>query len=871
MSRPNKRKAATAKAKRPTEKRMRLYTFLVLALVSASLCFSQLGDIVLVGDVSSDLNLLLFLLPVVLCIVLVGAASGIALALLTGILVMLRCWWTSSTLFDIRLADPFLSVVSITVGAALMAAIVRPAMRRWPEDQDAQTSYFRRIKPQRVVATALGCLAFAFVFSYGVRGPIYLLVKPGGDEYNYAALIAGYIASLSGPFVFGEALLNGCIMSILGVMTDIYVANVKSEVWVTKLNVLFNTCFAIAMILVFLAASSFSFCAETIFATNDADLTLLSELEYLNQQVDERLKTGADISSVATGYHTAYGGSVAIIHDDIVVSSNDPAQVGSSGRAMLQSGDQDNFDHLFGEVCKYMLTGYDEETGSFSGVRGLRGNNGYLFLIDSPLEAVYRARTATLMYNAYFLLAMQVVVIFVAHRLLRRIVVRPIHRTNETLELITDGDLERRVEEHKVVEFDSLSTGINTTVAALGETVSALGETIVEIEHRNEVELATAKAIQESALPRTFPPFPEIESFDIYASMNAAKEVGGDFYDFFLIDERTLGFLIADVSGKGIPGALFMMAAKTQIENYMTTGMDLAQAILSANRHLCANNDAGMFVTVWAATLDFWSGELTYVNAGHNPPLLRHEGSWSWLTKRGGLFLGTFETAKYRSSKLTLRPGDQLLLYTDGVNEAFSVDDEEYGNDRLEAFLSDHTTLRPRELTQALRADVAAWAEGAEQSDDITILTLEFGQVAERRNMIVVPADIAQLVQVYAFIHEELSFHEAPKAVLNAIDMAVEELFCNVCNYAYPDATPQSPGEVCIGLHFEDDEPSVTVTLSDEGTPFNPLEKPREVVHADVEDMPLGGLGILIAERSVDAMEYERVGSSNVITLHKSW
>jgi serine phosphatase RsbU (regulator of sigma subunit)/anti-sigma regulatory factor (Ser/Thr protein kinase) len=873
MSRPSKRKQKEEKTAKPANKRMRTYTFIVLAVVSACLCFSQLGDIVLVGDLSSDLNLLLFLLPVVLCIVLLGAASGIVLALITGILIMLRCWWTSSTLFDIHLSDPLLSIVSITVAAALMAAIVRPATRHWPENHDAETSKFRRINSKRIIATILGCLVFAFVFSYGARGLIYLFVQPGGDEYDYATIVAGYIESLSGPFVFGEALLNGCIMSILSIATIIFKANVQSDSWMSKLNVLFNACFALAMILVFLIASSVSFCVETVSATNDADSTLLSELEYLNQQVDERLKAGTDISSVATGFHTAYGGTVVIIYDDVIVSSNDPTQVGNSGRNVLQSGNKDNFDHLFEQVCQYMLTGYDNETGSFSGVRGLRGDNGYLFVIDSPLEAVYKARTATLLYNACFLLAMQIVVIFVAHRLLRRIVVKPIHRTNDTLELITEGDLERRVDEHKVVEFDSLSTGINTTVSALGDTVSALGETIIEIEHRNEVELATAKAIQESALPRTFPPFPEIESFDIYASMNAAKEVGGDFYDFFLIDERTLGFLIADVSGKGIPGALFMMAAKTQVENYMTTGMDLAQAILCTNRHLCANNDAGMFVTVWAATLDYWSGKLTYVNAGHNPPLLRHEGSWSWLTKRGGLFLGTFETAKYRSSELTLRPGDQLLLYTDGVNEAFSVNDEEYGNDRLEAFLSEHTTLRPRELTQALRADVAAWAEGAEQSDDITILTLEFGQVAERRDMISVPADIAQLVQVHAFMHEELNFHEAPKAVFSALDVAVEELFCNVCNYAYPDATPENPGEVCVGLHFDDDEPSVTITLSDEGVPFNPLEKPREAVQAGTEadNLPVGGLGILIAERSVDGMEYERTGSNNVLTLHKSW
>jgi serine phosphatase RsbU (regulator of sigma subunit) len=259
-------------------------------------------------------------------------------------------------------------------------------------------------------------------------------------------------------------------------------------------------------------------------------------------------------------------------------------------------------------------------------------------------------------------------------------------------------------------------------------TVSALKEWIQEAERRIEQELATARAIQESALPSLFPPFPDISEFDLYACMDPAREVGGDFYDFYLLDEGVLAFLIADVSGKGIPGALFMMEAKSELSNYMQSGMDLADVVKTVNRRLCAGNEAGMFVTAWIATLDYRHGILTYVNAGHNPPLLRHNGTWSWLKNRSGLFLGTFETATYKSFQLQLESGDELLLYTDGVNEAFSVDGEEYGNDRLEAFLAAHTTMGPRDIVDALKASVDAWAAGAEQSDDITILSLDYHQ-----------------------------------------------------------------------------------------------------------------------------------------------
>ena len=170
-----------------------------------------------------------------------------------------------------------------------------------------------------------------------------------------------------------------------------------------------------------------------------------------------------------------------------------------------------------------------------------------------------------------------------------------------------------------------------------------------------------------------------------------------------------------------------MMAAKTELANYMSSGMPLNEAVQAANRRLCQSNNAGMFVTVWAATLDYTTGLLTYVNAGHNPPLLRHDGSWEWLRQRSGLFLGTFDTARYRSYQHVLTPGDELLLYTDGVTEAFSAQGEQYGEARLQAFAESHPDLSPHPMALTLRSAIARWAVGAEQSDDITILALEYG------------------------------------------------------------------------------------------------------------------------------------------------
>jgi sigma-B regulation protein RsbU (phosphoserine phosphatase) len=490
----------------------------------------------------------------------------------------------------------------------------------------------------------------------------------------------------------------------------------------------------------------------------------------------------------------------------------------------------------------------------------------YYLLAAVPSTAVFASRDSTVTWVSVTAFVLLATIYVLAARLLGKDVISPIDRTNESLAKITSGNLEETVNEAGTREFASLSAGIN-------ETVGALRGLIDEAERRNERDLAVAKEIQESALPRTFPPYPEIDAFDIFAAMSTAKEVGGDFYDFFLVDDGTLGFLIADVSGKGIPGALFMMAAKTEIENYLSTGMEPAEAIASANRKLCANNDAGMFVTVWAATLDWKTGKLTYVNAGHNYPLLRHGngGSWEWVKKKCGLFLGTFETAKYRQETLYIKPGDELLLYTDGVNEAFGTNGEEYGNDRLEAFLDAHADMHPRELVRSLRSDVARWADGAEQSDDITMLCLEYGVAPEVTGTRTVPATLEHLGEVNALIVEELEQRLCPVGVLHKVEIALEELFVNVCNYAYASSNLEEPGEVTVSYAYGTDPSSITVELRDKGVPFDPLRRDDPMKPSSIQEAKVGGLGIYMVKRTMDDIAYMRDGDENVVVFRKGW
>lgn len=304
--------------------------------------------------------------------------------------------------------------------------------------------------------------------------------------------------------------------------------------------------------------------------------------------------------------------------------------------------------------------------------------------------------------------------------LVKKLVVDNILKINGSLTAITEGHLDTVVDVRSHEEFAALSDDINSTVDTLKRYIS-------DAEARIDAELAFAKAIQHSALPSVFPPYPNRKEFDIWACMHTAKEVGGDFYDFYFVDEQTLVFLIADVSGKGIPAAMFMMTAKTLLKSYAESGMDAALVLTQANNKLCEGNDAGMFVTVWMGYLNTRTGEVTYANAGHNPPLVRHaDGSVEFVRSRPGLVLAGMEGIRYRANSIQLEPGDMLYLYTDGVTEATNADNNLYGENRLLAILEHHTNGDVHAVCENVKADVDAFVGEAPQFDDITMLSLRY-------------------------------------------------------------------------------------------------------------------------------------------------
>lgn len=313
---------------------------------------------------------------------------------------------------------------------------------------------------------------------------------------------------------------------------------------------------------------------------------------------------------------------------------------------------------------------------------------------------------------------------------IRRILIRPLstlHRaTQELVQHKMDRLEEFRLDIRTGDEVEELAHAFQYMTVELADYIRNLAAITAEKE-RIGAELEVATQIQASMLPCIFPAFPERKEFDIYASMTPAKEVGGDFYDFFLVDDNHLAMVIADVSGKGVPAALFMVIAKTLLKNCAQTGASPKQVLERVNNQLCENNDAEMFVTVWLGILDLSTGGLVAANAGHEYPALRRaEGSFELVKDKHGFVLAGMEGSRYQEYDLKLEPGDTLFVYTDGVAEATDAHEELYGTDRMLKALNQMGDVGPEALLPGVKADIDAFVGQAPQFDDITMLGLRF-------------------------------------------------------------------------------------------------------------------------------------------------
>ena len=556
--------------------------------------------------------------------------------------------------------------------------------------------------------------------------------------------------------------------------------------------------------------------------------------------------------------------------DGQVVGLTRNRHVGENGFMLIANEDLRLVSDPNGHEGKSLdVTGISLPSGAFSEIIGKTGQmftesvfekscyvmygvtEGYYIIGALPKSEVVFDRNMQL-YTTVFIEIMVFAALFVLiYFLVKKLVVENIQKINRSLEEITGGNLNVTVDVRSNEEFVSLSDDINSTV-------HTLKGYIAEAAARIDKELEFAKTIQVSTLPFVFPPYPDRTDFDIHATMDTAKEVGGDFYDFYLLDENRLAFMIADVSGKGISAAMFMMKAKTLIKSYADKESDVSMILTRANEDLCENNEAKMFVTCWMGILDFKTHTVHFANAGHNPPLVKHQdGSFEYLKVRSGFVLAGMEGMKYKSGELKLMPGDAIFLYTDGVTEATDTHNELYGDDRLKAVLDKMADASAKEICLGVKQDVDAFVGEAPQFDDITMLCL---RLTPKQSITVDPRE-DNMQDVLSFVEKTLAEAEVPKKIAVKMNIAADEIYSNIRLYS---------GATKAELECTVSENSITLVFVDNGSPYNPMDKEDPDTTLSADEREIGGLGIFMVKKTMDDVAYEYSEGMNRLTLKKN-
>lgn len=381
---------------------------------------------------------------------------------------------------------------------------------------------------------------------------------------------------------------------------------------------------------------------------------------------------------------------------------------------------------------------------------------------------------------------------------------------------------------------------------------------------RINTELDLAYNIQKGMLPSKFPAFPEHDEIDIYAMSIPAKEVGGDFYDMFLVDDTHLAICMADVSGKGVPSALFMMVSKILIKVITDEGGKVNEVITRVNNIISKGNTLGLFITAWFGILDLKTGVVEFVNAGHNAPLVysNKRQSFEYLKTKANFVIAGMEEIQYEKAEIRLEPGDKIFLYTDGIVEATNEKNKLYGEDRLKQFLDANRDLDVTNTINSLKRDIDQFAKNVEQFDDITMLELYYKGNSKNVSKMF-KAEMEELPYVESFINKALKASSVDSKISNQINLAVEEIFVNIVNYAYKN----EEGICNISINSTDD--NIEFTFEDNGIPFNPIEKEAPDITLSKEQRKIGGLGIYLVKEVMDKCEYKYENYKNILKISK--
>ena len=491
-----------------------------------------------------------------------------------------------------------------------------------------------------------------------------------------------------------------------------------------------------------------------------------------------------------------------------------------------------------------------------------------IMCVQRPMSELSEGRRSYMFLVAGFTVTLAVLLSVISLLFLRKQFVNPIKKINDEAVRFAsensapDKPLTDKVRS-RINEISELSAAISEMEGETLKYIDNLSQAISE-KQRMGTELRIASLIQEGSLPSVFPAFPNRKDIDLYASMEPAKEVGGDFYDFFFVDDDHLALVMADVSGKGIPAALFMMVTKILINERAQVGGTPAEILGIVNDRICEHNSAEMFVTVWLGILEISTGKLTFANAGHDDPALSVGGDDFSIEKRKhGLAIGAMSGVTYKDNEVILKKGDKVFLYTDGVPEATDKDNRLFTAARMVDALNSYKKGTPENVVKTVRKKVQEFTGDAPQFDDMTMLCLEYKGKADKT--LKLKAMDENLGKATEFIRECLKNTACTEKFVRQVELYVEEVFVNVAHYAYAPDT----GDVEISCEVFADK--IRVTFTDEGKKYNPLEKPDPDLTLSAEKREIGGLGIFMTKKLTNHIEYEYKDGKNILITEKNF